>query len=451
MGPIDETLLATVRAAVGGAPDAHTERTVLLTLQRLLKTAPCSPVGTSNLVETQRLLQAFLVPPQAVGASWLHADDEWLQLWIYKHLGGQSTVRLRQFDGMGRGLASTRSFACEEVIIRVPPALLLTADALHPCAAKLLAEATLGTEAEELQRDVALCLALIVAAAAGVGPWGEYARRLLPAKPPSALLWSAARLSAMRSTTLPAEVGAVRRALHTLHLRLFPALCRELPQLFPAAACRWKCFVWAYAIVESRAVVLNSTASTPQRSALVPVADMLNHSPYAQLAWPNIETDGSLVFRGLAAVPAGQQLYLYYGRHTPQQTLQHYGFVDVSYEAGRDHGKESEEEGEEVEGEEGSEEGSEEESLKEDNIIAVGGSGMAKLAGIGGERFVEGSEDVGVVGDGTAAFGNECDEDLNLHLDSAVVSYMELFKGRQTVKRRRRETSKQRKLAPPVR
>ena len=352
--PLDDSLIATVWTAVGGdSADGHAKRAVLLTLRRLMQSTPASAARHGNMLAVERLLKNFLVPA-STAASRLDPQDAAFQNWVAAHLGEQTTVQLCHFEGTGRGLASACDVAAGDAVIQVPPALLLTAHSLHPRAASLLANAARAAEAEELLEEMALCLALLIEVE-GCGAWAQYAQ-ILPKRPPSALYWPSARLAAVSATPIAVETRATRAALRRTHLQLAPALRHELPQLLPAAACRWCRFLWAYAIVESRGVALEATTKWPRRTALVPLADMLNHSVRAQLAWPNIEADGSLVFRALVPVHAGDQILLYYGRLSARQTLQHYGFMEggqLLYEATwQEEEDDEEEEGEEEEEEE---------------------------------------------------------------------------------------------------
>ena len=389
VAPLDEALFGTVRHAVGGhAEDAHNERAVLLTLQRLLLASPPSSVRCPNLAEVQQRLQAFIEPCTSCGQPVVDRQAAQLDAWISAHTPGNSNVALCHFPGTGRGLACAHALAAGDVALKLPLRLLLTCETLHPQLATALDEATRRSGSEMLREEIALSLVLLTETAQTSSCWGQYSP-LLPERPPGALLWGRERTAAMRTTDLPADVAAVRAALRSTHRRLLPTLRRG--DLFPAAASGWRRFLWAYAIVTSRSMVLEPTDGLPRRTALVPLADMLNHSTRAQLAWPAVERDGDeqwLVFRTIGTVAAGQEVFMYYGQLTALQTLQHYGFVEegqLAFEASRAAEGQPVRDGEDpaadddVECGEGEEDGSEEDESEEDEGAGEEGDGEASF------------------------------------------------------------------------
>jgi hypothetical protein len=219
-----------------------------------------------------------------------------------------------------------------------------------------------------LHGDIVLALALLLEPILRPGgAWSEYLA-FLPVTPPSALNWSGPQLQRLAATPLPQQVCELRAVLLDAHASLFPALSQRLPELFPPEAFSWKRFLWAYTIVQSRGLVIGGDASMRERrTVLVPVADMLNHSARSQLAWPTLAASGQrpgdeksaarasasadlgpatgsdanpgiacvdaspderfLTFRTLCPVRRGDEVFLYYGRLSCLQTLEHYGFV----------------------------------------------------------------------------------------------------------------------------
>ncbi|KAL1511168.1 hypothetical protein AB1Y20_005984 [Prymnesium parvum] len=277
-------------------------------------------------------LSAFLHTPLQPADD---ADDApRLAAWLARHWppAPAPQISLQRFPATGRGLSSSASLAAGEAALAVPLRLLLTPEravelpgmerALHAAAAALGAP---------VDADVRLALALLGQPRLEPrGAWGEYLP-LLPAEPPNALMWQAAPVGQLAGTPLPAQVGALRRELRQLWTALVPHLCGGPHAPLPPHAFRWRRFLWAYAIVESRGVVLDGL-STARTTALVPVADMCNHTVRAQLAHPRLEGEPphrALVLRCLSAVPAGAELQLYYGRLPCLHTLQFYGFVEA--------------------------------------------------------------------------------------------------------------------------
>ena len=60
----------------------------------------------------------------------------------------------------------------------------------------------------------------------------------------------------MGGTPLPQQVEELRAALRDAHAAAFPSLSDSFPHLFPPEAVRWERFLWAYAIVETRGLVV---------------------------------------------------------------------------------------------------------------------------------------------------------------------------------------------------
>ena len=167
------------------------------------------------------------------------------------------------------------------------------------------------------------------------GPWAHYTP-LLPTRPPSATHWHPSQLQRLQGASVPQSVAELREALHESHAVAAPALC-SLATPSSAEAFSLERWMWAYAIVETRGLVLELSPGE-KTTCLVPVADMLNHTATAALAWPRLESaaaqveskaaGGELVFRTLRPVSAAAEVHLYYGRLPCLQALQHYGFVD---------------------------------------------------------------------------------------------------------------------------
>ena len=212
--PIDDSLVAKVWRGVGGhANDAHSERFVLLTLRRLLQASSASLCYEANLAEAQRRIDTFLTPVPAANHGCTEDPlHEALLAWAAAARLDDIRVALCRFNTTGRGLACTSVLAQGDVALSVPLRLLLTADMLHPRVAKALDEASHAAGSDALRNEMALALTLLVETAKVGSPWWHYGR-LLPSRPPCALLWTKEQLAAMGATPLPLEVAAVRREL----------------------------------------------------------------------------------------------------------------------------------------------------------------------------------------------------------------------------------------------
>ena len=386
--PLGQRALSQVRATVldvraryfsessDVAGDEHTERAVQVQVLRLLGAAPVTDQTEQNraraLVIRQKLLGSAAADPGQPDS--MAAE---LARWCAEFMPGSSAppLQLWRFESTGRGLACAETLETGTVALSIPEELLLTASKALSDPRVVPALAASGVE---LHDDVALALALLLQPVLQPGgAWAAY-MRLLPKRPPSALLWTDEQLARLSATQLPAQVRAARRALREVWAALRPVLCAPGAGLFGSGSGGCGSFglerlMWAYAIVESRGMVIHRSDSdegtVATETALVPVADMLNHRTTAQLASPVLEAVSSsppplaegggvppaafasfesggggggssggasggggsgrvLVFRTLCDVEAGEQLYLYYGRLACLQTVQFYGFVE---------------------------------------------------------------------------------------------------------------------------
>lgn len=394
--------------------DAHSprlQRAVQIELLRLVCACEPSATRASNLARAEQMRSALLAPRSAEpDPSVPDERNDALREFYAAHgfLPQTPRLELRRFKKTGRGLAAATDLQAGEAVLAVSESYLLGGEGVlsHPQIGPVLREIAAasstepmfasvsgrvaqrmrGSEGSEgrshdndeeeglLHGDIVLALALLLEPILhSGGVWDKYFP-FLPTLPPTALHWSHAQLLRMISTPLPEEVCDLRAVLQAAHETLFPALSQRLPRFFPEEAFSWERFLWAYTIVQSRAMVIGADASLrKRRTVLVPVADMLNHSARSQLAWPALEGRGSLanisttpgiaaapsaiqdhngagepsqvdlsdgidgttggrwlVFRTLCAVRRGDEVCLYYGRLSSLQTLAHYGFVCTS-------------------------------------------------------------------------------------------------------------------------
>jgi hypothetical protein len=315
--------------------------------------------------------------PEAPGAS--SPSSAAFEAWAAKHLPeALGTVAVSPIAGSGLGLLARCALRRGEVAVAVPLPLLLHAAAARQAADEGGALRGLGRALRALQLgaalhdDVLTLVALVLArrshlrSARGqpATAWGAYAA-LLGGGFGTALEWDEATLAALAGTPLAVEVGRSRAALEATHAALTKALAREeLAALREAlgGGVAWEELRWANSLFESRGIVAGvggagggeaagagtaaevgaaaevgmaagadeaagAGALSPAGSAscVVPIGDLLNHSPHAQLQ-PEV-SDGALRFRCMADVPRGAQLFIDYTPLSCAETLHHHGFL----------------------------------------------------------------------------------------------------------------------------
>ena len=119
--------------------------------------------------------------------------------------------------------------------------------------------------------------------------WWPYIQ-LLPQSFDSALWFSEAELRWIQGTTLVPRIKNMNEKLQRIHQRVFVEhLCREEPANFPPAACSFEELRWAHSVWWSRAIGVPLPApplleaGAAHVGALVPLVDILNHSPTSLL------------------------------------------------------------------------------------------------------------------------------------------------------------------------
>ena len=363
---------------------AHAERSMLLSLEALLL-RPGALVGEASAAESvlhaskarlgtlwRRFCQPANEPlPEAPGAS--SPSSAAFEAWAAQHLPeALGTVAVSPIAGSGLGLLARCALRRGEVALAVPLPLLLHAAAARQAADEGGALRGLGRALGALQRgaalhdDVLTLVALVLARRShlrsprgqAATAWGAYAA-LLGGGFGTALEWDEATLAALAGTPLAVEVGRARAALEATHAALTEALARE--ELAPlrealGGGVAWEELRWANSLLESRGIVAGvggvgggeaaevgaaaevgvaagadeaagAGASSPAGSAtcVVPIGDLLNHSPHAQL---QLEvSDGALRFRCMADVPRGAQLFIDYMPPSCAEALHHHGFL----------------------------------------------------------------------------------------------------------------------------
>lgn len=217
--------------------------------------------------------------------------------------------------GSGRGLAANTGIAKGELLLSIPPQLVLTPEAAaqQSCLRDLLAAAPLPAWS---------VLALWLAEQRTVGQAGEWWPyvRLLPVQTGSVLEWSEEEVAWLRGSQHHAGAAEIRGAAEASWQELQPLLAgAEAAGLTPGpGAFSREALHWAFSVLLSRLVRLPGLADT---EALLPWADLLNHGCDAAtcLDW-DIGTSAA-VLRAERWYRAGEELLISYGQKTSGQLL----------------------------------------------------------------------------------------------------------------------------------
>ncbi len=250
--------------------------------------------------------------------------------------------------GAGRGLAASKPIAKGDPLLRLPLELVLTPAAAQQrsCLRPLLEEAEAA--GQPLPAWSVLALFLAEARAAGTaGEWWPYLR-MLPQQAGCVLEWSEAEVDWLRGSQLHEAALEIRAAADASWQEMQPLLAAAAqrgmasPGAFDRASMQW-----TFGMLLSRLVRLasldggssgGSTSSgssssgssgsgstgpsePPGTEALLPWADLLNHSPScaSHLDWS--AADAAVVLRADRKYRAGEEVHVSYGEKTGGELL----------------------------------------------------------------------------------------------------------------------------------
>ncbi|CAB4305010.1 unnamed protein product [Prunus armeniaca] len=154
--------------------------------------------------------------------------------------------------------------------------------------------------------------------------WSNYISAL-PRQPYSLLYWTREELdryleaSQIRQRAIE-RVTNVVGTYNDLRLRIFS----KYPALFPEEVFNIETFKWSFGILFSRLVRLPSLGG---KVALVPWADMLNHSCEVDAFLDYDKSSQGVVFSTDVSYEPGEQVFISYGKKSNGELLLSYGFV----------------------------------------------------------------------------------------------------------------------------
>ncbi|KAG8459259.1 hypothetical protein KFE25_014104 [Diacronema lutheri] len=340
----DELYRASAPPTAGGEPtavefvSAANERRALLLLRDRLSGDAMSSHDASR--DVQAKLAAFVrggPPPRSPAPSTLapsSAGHDAQLTELASVLRISHAVRIVSVENAGRGLVAARALTTGDTVLSVPVDQLVSARAA--CTDEPWLRAALGAINEgEWTAQLRLMIVVIrERRRAEASRWRAWLRSLPP------VTADCAQWSDEACARLPPSAYWLRHALiaelDEFREGLLPQLCAAHPQLFsdgPPSSPEWR---WARGVVATRAIELHlatlGAGDAPMGAeaaaegevegeaaaepAIVPLMDMLNHSPRAQLEHRVCRMAGAactLELRSIAPVGADEPLSLDYG------------------------------------------------------------------------------------------------------------------------------------------
>ncbi|PKA51197.1 Ribulose-1,5 bisphosphate carboxylase/oxygenase large subunit N-methyltransferase, chloroplastic [Apostasia shenzhenica] len=243
-----------------------------------------------------------------------------LQQWLSGSGLPPQKMAIRRVDVGERGLVALKNIRKGEKLLFVPPSLVMTSDSEWTC-----------TQAGDVMRrncvpDWPLLATYLISEASLMesSRWSRYISAL-PRQPYSLLYWTRLELdmylvaSAIRERAIE-RVLDVTGTYNDLRDRIFS----KRPSLFPQETFNLEAFKWSFGILFSRLVRLPSMGG---KVALVPWADMLNHSSEVETFLDYDKSSKGIVFTTDRQYQPGEQVFISYGQKSNGELLLSYGFV----------------------------------------------------------------------------------------------------------------------------
>ncbi|KAG4958295.1 hypothetical protein AAZX31_13G009300 [Glycine max] len=243
-----------------------------------------------------------------------------LQRWLSESGLPPQKMGIERVEVGERGLVALKNIRKGEKLLFVPPSLVITPDSEWSC----------PEAGEVLKRnsvpDWPLLATYLISEASLMesSRWSNYISAL-PRQPYSLLYWTQAELdryleaSQIRERAIE-RINNVIGTYNDLRLRIFS----KYPDLFPDEVFNIESFKWSFGILFSRLVRLPSMGGNV---ALVPWADMLNHSCDVETFLDYDKTSKGIVFTTDRPYQPGEQVFISYGKKSNGELLLSYGFV----------------------------------------------------------------------------------------------------------------------------
>ncbi|XP_058010014.1 ribulose-1,5 bisphosphate carboxylase/oxygenase large subunit N-methyltransferase, chloroplastic isoform X2 [Hevea brasiliensis] len=223
----------------------------------------------------------------------------------------------------GLGLIAERDIAKKEVVLEIPKKLWINPDAV--------AASDIGSVCSGLKPWVSVALFLIREKSKEDSTWRPYLG-ILPESTNSTIYWSEEELTELQGSQLLRTTLGVKEFLQREFLKVEEEVLVPHKELFPSPV-TLDDFFWAFGILRSRAF----SRLRGQNLVLIPLADLVNHSPDITTEYYAYEIKGGGLFsrdilfslRSPISVKAGEQILIQYDLNKSNAELAlDYGFIE---------------------------------------------------------------------------------------------------------------------------
>ncbi|KAL7608318.1 hypothetical protein Lser_V15G11584 [Lactuca serriola] len=226
----------------------------------------------------------------------------------------------------GLGLVAQRDIGRNEVVLEVPKKFWINPDTVSA--------SEIGRVCDGLKPWISVALFLIkekLREDDDYSPWRNYIN-ILPESTDSTIFWSEEELSEIEGTQLLSTTLSVKEYVKNEFLQVQEQVILPNTKLFPSPI-TLDDFIWAFGILRSRAF----SRLRGQNLVLIPIADLINHSPSIAKEDYAYEIKGAGLFsrdqifslRSPIPVKAGQQVLIQYDLNKSNAELAlDYGFIE---------------------------------------------------------------------------------------------------------------------------
>ncbi|KAF9624831.1 hypothetical protein IFM89_014216 [Coptis chinensis] len=222
----------------------------------------------------------------------------------------------------GLGLIAQRNISKNEVVLEVPNKFWINSDTV--------AASEIGKFCGGLKPWVSIALFLLIEKARKDSPWRSYLD-ILPDATNSTLYWSEEELSELQGTQLLSTTMGAKDYVQSEFLKVEEEIILPNKNMFPSIT--FDDFLWAFGMLRSRSF----SRLRGQNFVLIPLADLINHSPSITTQDSAYEIKGAGLFsrdllfslRTPVPVKAGEQVMIQYDLEKSNAELAlDYGFVE---------------------------------------------------------------------------------------------------------------------------
>ncbi|KAF0908880.1 hypothetical protein E2562_030184 [Oryza meyeriana var. granulata] len=243
-----------------------------------------------------------------------------LERWLTASGLPEQRLAIQRVDVGERGLVALKNIRKGEKLLFVPPSLVISANSEWGCP-------EVGNVMKKNSVPDWPLLATYLISEASLersSRWSSYIAAL-PRQPYSLLYWTRPELDAYLVAS-PIRGRAIQRITDVIgtYNDLRDRIFSKHSDLFPEEVYNLETFRWSFGILFSRLVRLPSMDG---RVALVPWADMLNHSPEVETFLDYDKSSGGIVFTTDRSYQPGEQVFISYGKKSSGELLLSYGFV----------------------------------------------------------------------------------------------------------------------------